>query len=297
MSWQAFQLTFKLESSLHSGYEKMGNIQRTHLYVTGRMLWGSLTSVITLLLGSSDYARVGEMVKKHLRTSYLFPCLDEEGQQLILPQMRDYQKSYLVKGKDINGHMIDRSLITSYSSTAIDAKRQAAEDGSLHEVELLSHRFLCDVNECGITVKAGDQVYLSGVLFLADNAPEDLKCCWKPALEHLQVGGERGYGFGLLKLLNEPCPTKFLFGYQLTLSTKAPDPEVKVDKNKPLPAHAIVEDALDLEGAIEPYLGRETLSNGRFGKKLSKAEVCWVPGAVSRQTISFHIGEKGLWFK
>lgn len=293
MSWQAFQLTFRLESPLHSGYGKMGNIQRTRLYVTGRMLWGALTSTITRLKESPDYVKVGEMVKEYLRTSYLFPCLDQKGEQLILPRVLDNRSSYLVKGKDVNASMVERWLVTSYASTAIDTTKLAAEEGSLHEVELISHRFLCNSCENGMQINAGDPVYLSGVLFLADNAPDEIKNFLKPALNHLQVGGERSYGFGLLILPDEPRPTDSLFGYTLTLS--AHDPEVTVNKGEPLPAHVIVEDDLDLQGVIEPFLGRETMNDGRFGKNLSKAEACWIPGTTTQESRTFCIKEKGLW--
>ena len=293
MSWQAFQLTFQLESPLHSGYGKMGNIQRTRLYVTGRMLWGALTSTITRLKESSDYVKVGEMVKEYLRTSYLFPCLDQKGEQLILPRVQDNRASYLVKGKNVNASMVEHWLVTSYASTAIDTRRLTAEEGSLHEVELISHRFLCDSCENGIQINAGDPVYLSGVLFLADNAPDEIKNYWKPALNHLQVGGERSYGFGLLTLSDEPRPADSLFGYALTLS--AHDPEITVNSGNPLPAHVIVEDELNLQGVTEPFLGRETQSDGQFGKKLSRAELCWIPGALTRQSRTFCVKEKGLW--
>lgn len=297
MSWQAFQLTFKLESPLHSGYGKMGNIQRTRLYVTGRMLWGALTSRIARLQGSPDYMKVGGIVRDYLRTSYLFPCLDPKGEQFILPRMLDNRTGCLVKGKDINASVVERWLVTSYASTAINAGRLAAEEGSLHEVELISHRFLCDSCESGIKINAGDPVYLSGVLFLADSAPDDIKNHWKPALNHFQVGGERGYGFGLLTLLDEPHPTDNLFGYTLTLSAHDPEVTVEVTVNSvnPLLAHVVVEDELDLQGVTEPFLGRETQSDGQFGKKLSKAELCWIPGATAREPRTFCIKEKGLW--
>lgn len=293
MVWQAYHLTFRMGSPLHSGYSKIGKIQHTRLYVTGRMLWGALTSRITRLLQRQEYAKVGEAVEKYLRTSYFFPCLDEKGRKPILPFMQEQQINYRFDSRTLKAPMVERWLITSYASTAIDTSRMAAEDGSLHEVELMSHRFLCDYSRDGLQIKAGDPVYLSGILFLADNAPCIIKKYWKQALEKLTAGGERVYGFGLLTLVDEPSSTHTLFGYPLTLST--PEPRVTVEKDLPILAHGVVEDGMDLEGIIEPFLGRETRSDGQFGKNLSKAQICWTPGVISREKKTFCVIEKGLW--
>lgn len=294
MSWQAFQMVFRMESPLHSGCGKIGNIQRTRLYVTGRMLWGALTANIARLLKSSDYVQVGNMVKEHLRTSYLFPCLDQEGKSPIMPLVCDHSVHYRVGDKNVKAALVESWLLTSYASTATDAASQAAQDGTLHEVELVSNRFLRGWSENGIRIFApGDPVYLSGVLFLSSNAPDDLADHWESALSSLQVGGERGYGFGLLTLVDKPLPTRTVFGYPVELVGNEPD--VTLAKGEPAPAHVIAENDMNLQGPIEPLLGRETLSDGQFGRSISLADVCWIPGATSLETKTFYVKEKGLW--
>ncbi|MCL4514307.1 MAG: hypothetical protein M1379_01730 [Firmicutes bacterium] len=189
--------------------------------------------------------------------------------------------------------MVESWLLTSFASTAIDTASQAAQEGTLHEVELINHRFLRGWHDDGIVFACGDPVHLSGILFLSSNTPDKIADKWEQALGRLQVGGERGYGFGLLTLAGKPRPTKTVFGYQTELF--ATDPEVTLAKGEPLPAHIIAEDATNLQGPIEPFLGRETLSDGQFGKTISPAEICWIPGATSSETKTFCVKEKGLW--
>ena len=293
MSWDAYKITFQMQSPLHSGYAKVGNIQQTRLYITGRMLWGALTSQITHLANSTNYDQIGREVQKYLRTSYFFPCLDREGNRPILPQVQDHQSGYRVNCAYFKASKVERWLITSYASTAISTDTFTAEEGSLHEVELISHRFLNNVNENGISINAGDPVYLTGVFFLNKDAPDDLKDSWKKIIENFQIGGERGYGFGRLSLLDEPRSIKELFGYDLNLSGN--DPGVIVNENDPVFAHTVAEDGLKMKGVLEPFLGRETSKNGQFGKNLSEAKPCWAPGAAIHKSASFLVKEKGIW--
>ncbi|MBE0448708.1 MAG: hypothetical protein IBX64_11545 [Actinobacteria bacterium] len=293
MSWEAYKLTFQMQSPLHSGYIKVGNIQQTRLYVTGRMLWGALTSRITRLINSTDYDQIGKSVQDYLRTSYFFPCLDREGNRPVLPEVQDHQPGYRVEYVHFRASKVERWLITSYASTAINKNTFAAEEGSLHEVELISHRFLNNVNENGINISAGNPVYLTGVFFLSKDAPDNIKTRWKQAVESFQVGGERSYGSGRLSLIAGPNPTEELFGCGLILPGDAP--EISIGKNEPILAHAIASDKLKVRGIIEPFLGRETSKNGQFGENLSSAKLCWAPGAETLKSGSFIVKEKGIW--
>ncbi len=293
MSWKAYKLTFQMKSPLHSGYAKVGNIQQTRLYITGRMLWGALTSKITRLTNSTKYIQVGKEIDRHLRTSYFFPCLDREGNHPILPEVQDYQPGYRVDCAHLKASKVERWLITSYASTAINKNTFTAEEGSLHEVELISDHFLNNINENGININAGDHVYLTGVFFLSKEAPNDVKEYWKKAVKDFQIGGERGYGFGRLSLIADPHPTKELFGCELILS--GDDPEISIGENEPILAHAVALNELEMQGIIEPFLGRETGEDREFGKKLSNAKPCWAPGTTSHKNTSFFIKERGIW--
>ena len=47
MTWRAFEVVLRLRSPMHIGCGKVGNLQRTRPYVTGRVLWGALTMRLT----------------------------------------------------------------------------------------------------------------------------------------------------------------------------------------------------------------------------------------------------------
>ncbi|NJK52088.1 MAG: hypothetical protein HC936_03380, partial [Leptolyngbyaceae cyanobacterium SU_3_3] len=72
MNWRAYRVVFKLKSPMHIGCGKMGNVQRTRPYVTGRVFWGALTMRLTRdatsgsATDSSQYKVFGDQVDSQL---------------------------------------------------------------------------------------------------------------------------------------------------------------------------------------------------------------------------------------
>src|SRR5437588_6306984 len=73
MAWTAYQVSFRLLSPLHIGWRKLGNLQQTRPYVTGRTLLGALTARITREQGSNEYTEIGKLVDKQLTFTYFYP--------------------------------------------------------------------------------------------------------------------------------------------------------------------------------------------------------------------------------
>jgi len=165
-----------MESPLHSGWMKVGNVQRTRLYVTGRMMWGALTANITPII-RGNYSKIGEDVKKHVIASYFFPCFDKKGDRLVLPFYDENRIKYNLSESEFAANVIDRALITSYSSTSIDPNKLSAEDASLHEIELLNHKTIHPIKsintECAIPVNSN--IYLMGYIFESSKIPSEIK--------------------------------------------------------------------------------------------------------------------------
>jgi hypothetical protein len=174
-------ICFRLLSPLHVGYRKVGNLMQTRPYVPGKLLWAALTARLTRDRDSrpgppcrSDYKRIGKLVQEYFRFGYLWPSLD--GERPCFPWERE-DFEYL--------------FIGSYVSTALDYHRAAAEEGSLHEVEFISP----------YTRDEGLPVHLIGDLWVREgSSPEELGD-WRKALEKIQLGGERAYGWGRVRLL------------------------------------------------------------------------------------------------
>jgi hypothetical protein len=151
-------------------------------------------------------------------------------------------------------------------------------------------------------------VYLSGYVLATDEAHAG----WQQAIHYLQVGGERGYGWGRV----EPVEVKSVEnpsaqgGYPLFdgLYTMEPDiwpPVWKAGESTRLLAHALAADFYEngerraavggVDGVVEPLVGRETTKKGRSGVRVSPARICYAPGSKVDVDAQFRIGPYGIW--
>src|SRR5436309_11404950 len=160
MAWQVNQVVFRLRSPLHVGCGKVGNLQRTRPYITGRVLWGALTMRLTRdaandrssASDSQEYQRVGEEVHKSLAYTYFYPATWSEK-----------PKSYKISWPWQDGARFRQRSLTAYAGTALVYPQQAAAEGMLHEVEFVS--------PC--TLDTGETVFLLGYVFERDNCKLD----------------------------------------------------------------------------------------------------------------------------
>jgi hypothetical protein len=268
MEWTPWFVSFRLISPLHIGCKKIGNLQVTRPYVPGKTLWGALTARLVRDEGDNNYNDVGVRVNKELRLSYFYPSTSQDNVELWPWDNREWD----------NRDDFNWKFIGSYVSTALDG--DTAEEGSLHEVEYISP-----------TTRDGSPVFLVGYIF--EKTGCQLK--WKEALKRIQLGGERGYGWGRIELIGEPVK-KCSFFNSYVFDCAGSDPGITVEKNKPILAHAQIE-GLDCHGTIEPLVGRETDNNKRFGGVLSRADICWLPGSIVKESEVFRIIEHGIWGK
>jgi len=288
MTWEICRLVFRLETPLHVGRRGWGIIQRTRPYLMGKNLWAATTARLTRWLDREDYEAVGNALKQVSVFTYCYPAVDPE--EPFLPHYRE--KIGLCYG-DLTAVEFEYCFIGSYASTAIDPVAQAAEDASLHEVEvLLPH-----------ARDGGKQVYLCGYVLLHEEAAvlghpinsDALFAC----LDDVQVGGERGYGYGRLSLqraYSGPVDSP-LFGRYRFEETNDAKPTLIVPYQNPLPAHTLL-DGLQAAGDIEPLTGREwgiPESQRQGGEKREEEKregagqrlvqpgeikVCYAPGSV-----------------
>ena len=273
MTWVTYQVTFRLLSPMHIGWRKLGNLQQTRPYVTGRSLWGALTARITRELGSSDYEKIGKQADQQLAFTYFYPSTSKDPDEISLWPWED------------NWDKFAWAFLGSYASTALENGR-SAEAGSLHETEFIAPY-----------TRDEEPVYLIGYIFENDSLKHDNPSMldkWQDVLGKLQLGGERSYGWGRV-CLEKPCnevKNNKCFGYELDCN--GDHPKVKVPKEQELLAHTDTEN-VDSTGAIEPFLGRETRDSTGFGKNFSKHKICWVPGSKVLKDETFLILEKGIW--
>ncbi len=287
MAWQTYQVVFRLRTLAHIGWGKVGNLQRTRPYLTGRVFWGALTMRLTRDAASDSgpspgpqaYQRMGEDVHQSLAYTYFYPATASHS-------------TYHIAWPWNNPSHFRRRFLSSYSSTALAYPQQSAATGLLHEVEFLSPHTLDD----------GKAVFLVGYVFEKDNCSLQ----WQAACQRLQVGGERSYGWGDLQLMSCERFNDELFEGQARINTQGERPVISLQAAQNpacyLLAHTTAKDAV-ASGDIEPLVGREWRANNDdksnpknyIGQHVANSGVCFVPGSTVEQDASFVIGHYGIW--
>jgi hypothetical protein len=266
MSWTAYKIVLRLQTPMHIGQAKLGNLQITRPYVHGKALWGALTARITRDEPSyhNDYETVGQRVNERLAFSYFYPTTSNEVQLWPWDDLERFAWHFL----------------GSYASTALDYSQNSAAEGSLHETEFITPY-----------TREGKPVNLVGYIF----EREDSDLPWREVLKRLQVGGERTYGWGRVRCLGEPQPTQELFGYEPDLS--AARPLVSLPNDARLLAHALAHAgrAILARGRVVPLVGRETNAANAHGQDVKLTAICWEPGCRVQGTQKLHISNYGIW--
>lgn len=277
--WKAYEINLKLLSPLHIGWRKTSNFNQTRFYIPAKTMWGALTARITRDNKdmNQQYIQVGKDLNDYYRFSYFYPYFKSNNNEVIKFPWEDPYFEY--------------NFVNSYQSAALDVK--SAVDGMLHEIEYLSP-----------FTREGNQVFLKGYIFEDDNNNSKLNLNLDKimdALPKIQLGAERGYGWGRVELVNnyKKMITEDIFGYKFDNSHQ--DPVIKYlmnshHENKYLLAHTLVEENnLHIEGKIEPFIGR--IYSEKADDKFSQAFVCWIPGSKinNNSEVCFKICADGLW--
>lgn len=285
MTWHAYQVILRLRSPLHIGCGKVGNLQRTRPYVTGRVLWGALTMRLTRDAAngrgpandSRVYRQFGERVHHSLAFTYFYPATK-------------LRNSYQVAWPWLDGNRFRRRFLSSYCGTALAYPHQSAAVGMLHEVEFITPN----------TLDSGEPVFLQGYIFERDG--NDLN--WRDALNRLQLGGERGYGWGDTELIAvSAAQNGCLFDDENIVFDGGKDlPNMRLEASQQpsgrLLAHTLAS-SLQAVGEVEPLVGREWRSdnsqNRHVGQHVAFRDICYAPGSMVNQTFCFAIKEFGVW--
>lgn len=307
MTWKAYRLVYRAMSPVHIGWHTLGYIKLTRHYIPGKSMWGAMTANLTRtygVRGVNDYAVFGDLLKTDILASYFFPAIDADN-----PLQPHYTDQGIIYGNVRSGHTkeeFERLFIGSFGQTAIMPQSNTAEDESLHESEYISP----GIKENG----EYKPVLFVGYLFIKEGASlNGKKIAWDegeiplyPAIREIFIGGDIKYGWGRLKLSNNPGKeghhTK-VFGYDFQCPDKpvnGSSPSLKIPANSSLPGHLAIDSDLATRGDIEPLLGREwsTDKNGKkgfgAGQKISPATVCWIPGSVLMETRTLKVGKYGI---
>jgi len=300
--WKCYEIKFKAKSPIHIGYgAQLGIINRTRYYIPGKTIWGAVTAILARkLMGKYDdkvYGIVGKLVRENLIFSYFYPSMEET---VFYPNYTtegfgfgsgDNEKFVWAKEK------FENELITSYTSTALE-KSKTAEDGSLHEFEL---------------IKDGKEIVFTGYLFAKEGNVGNyfVKLEDKPfikkanqkfslfeAIKNIQVGGERNYGFGWLELLSKGIKQRNKSIYGSGICVDLNDNLVLKNTDYFLAlAHVNTENLKlnKIKGDLEPVIGRKWDKEKGAGENISNAQICLTPGTKFKSNSEIRISNFGMW--
>jgi hypothetical protein len=288
-------IIFTLKSPLHIGYLpfKGSVISPTRYYVPGKNFWGAITKRTTEHLykdpHGSDYREVGDKIKNNFRFSYFYLYDDKT---IYIPSFADDELKY--------GNLLlpkfEHKFIGSRVLTEIDKNSGTAKDESLHEIEFIKDKYI-DENEEVKTAKIIGCIWIKEKTKL-DN--KDVKIGNNGIfindfniIEELTLGGELGYGFGLVKL-ESIIPNGKLFPIK-EVSLEEENILIEIEENQPIISHLQYDKSLQFKGDIEPITGRgyfdiekntesESESENEYkknpGKSLSKINYFFSPGSI-----------------
>jgi hypothetical protein len=274
MAWKHKVLVYRLLSPVHLGYRKTGNLMQTRPYVLWRV-WGSAFTVALVrgLSSPSDqaYSRVGKMLEDMFRFGYGWPAVLKEGKHNV-SSLEDLEMGFDLWKEDREA--FEYRFLNARAGTALEPDGTARE-GSLHHVEYIAP-FARDT---------GQPVFL--VLDLWVRTPleacqerEDIQKvlkAWKDHTRVLQIGGERGYGWGRLeRVLWEDCESGKTVVGSLACVEQNGEVRVKLSKGAVLPFHVKAEEVIPVAGPVEVLAGYRF----RGGRSLiSSPPVAFAPGS------------------
>ncbi len=292
MKWKQYRIAFRLLSPLHIGYRKVGNLMQTRYYVPARNLWAALTARITRDCGrgysGQAYDDIGSMLKKYFRFGYLWPAIPRNG-KIKVETWNDLETFFsfpLDEKKSLhelfpnpyqkNPSLFDYFFLDSHQGMAMNQFNQAAEDGSLHDIEFIAPHSRGN----------GELVYLAGTMWVDDNLPEDL-AAWENSIRQIRIGGEQSYGWGRVELI-------FCLPLEKEKCSIEPD---GFFWSGHIPAHLnSLETENNVHGEIEPIVGWQAQIDG--SQKIGDATIAYIPGSIIKnENTKFVIGEMGVWKK
>ena len=272
-NWTAYRLDYRAESPVHIGWHRLGQIRRTRYYIPARNVWGAWTAAWARRpegLGFSDSHNPYDAAKKSLKDwvqfTALFPWTAEE---------KSLRPIYLENGLRfgaLTAGGFEAKFVHGVASASINPLSFTALDGALHEREYL---------------------HAPGMRFQGYVLVEQ-GCDWEKLrgqMERLQIGGNLGYGYGMLRLASFKTETT-LFD-EFTVDTEG---RLKGPSGCHLAGFCNTV-GLEAEGEVEIVSGRGSRRGAGAGQDVEPAKAMWTPGSRVAAGATFKIGARGDWLK
>ncbi len=289
MNWELYRWVWVLQSPLSVGTLPSGSLNRCHLYIPARAIWGAITAEVARRSDGHfpDYAVIGNGIQEEIRFTYLFPAvkINQEWKAWLPCYMEDKGLCWQLEDANddfnnvISNQIFRSRLLYTRPGTSINPESDSAEEGSLHETECIQIYWSPSEEKNN---KEYQQIGMIGYVLVKSNSSyiDSIK-----EIETLLIGGDTRYGFGKLRQVDFSNQS-YLFNNTVNLS----DSEPIITGRSVLGHTATVK---NMSGDIEALAGWDYLSNGRL-KGFEKTY--WTPGSFSPDGQSdWKIGRHGHW--
>ncbi len=284
-----WKIVLELLSPLQIGAGTLGMVEKSELFIPGRLLWAVLTAGFTRSLvkrpDKDDYDEIGsQLAPWESNFSTLFPSFDR-GASCWLPVFERNRRVWhradnslkIDAGNDatMSEAEIEARLFSGLSGNATDPQLMATDDGSLHETDLITpfvrtpDNALQSLMFCG-RLRLPGRVSLSGEERLVDAGSV------RSILDRSRLGGGRKRGRGAISVyeleeLGDVSPSD--------LSCQ------EYDEHRTLllsSSHQVMlhQDAAAVSGRARLAVYREHSRDKGSGGGFSRAVLCWQVGTL-----------------
>jgi hypothetical protein len=308
------RLKYLIKTGIHAGTLKMGFVDKTAYYVMPQVFMGAMINRLTRMFYScpepEDFFAVGDFVYQRVKFT---PFYVSDGEHTYCPDDSDGKRKWGLKAK-IDSDEFEHRFIRSYTGTSINYHVRSARAHTLHETEYIASR---DRNGNALFLK-GYAIVFPGEYQRVSNSDkrtftlnEDMACgvnrgensghLFYKMGSLLQVGGDRNYGMGLIKCIENESTEEPLFGV-VSIEMDGNHPlKISIRKEKavglPIKHDSRCSELTNMKGTLSPLIQREYNKIKGFGHHLTH-RLFWEPGAyfrTSQERITVKIDDRGFW--
>jgi len=280
-----WRLVIELLSPMQIGVGSLGMVEKTEMYIPGRVIWGALTStLVRQQIPKPEYKhfkKMGESLGSHEKVfSSFFPSFDK-GKSEWLPVFEGNKRSWVKyiceKNKfDLQKRRSEEEmqaiLISGQSGNATDPERMATFDKSLHETDMISP--LIKKGEKFIPVCFTGTMQLPEKLNISGGTQIDInEGILKSVFNQCRLGGNRKRGWGIIRLVsikNEPTL------HETLITRKYPGGNVLLTSA----THPVEEKVQIFNGRAFLATYRQYCKNKGQGRSFTSAQLCWKTGTL-----------------
>jgi len=295
VKWNKYKVVFEALSPISIGYGKLGFVKLTRHYIPAKNIWAATIQYLTEFhfpdtCLNKNYKDIEKIVEENIRFSYFFLTFNNKVYQPVFDKAEGLR--YGDNDVFISAEEFQSKFIYSYASTAIDPEKATAQEDMLHEVEYINWR----VEENGSIIP----IYFTGYLWIKNSLSiKELKQIYN----HINVGGERSYGFGRLKnlIFEEAGSEKFDTVVDENPNNSGPkiSGDLLLNNRNYLNAHMSCNKNTAFSGILEPVVGREwnkEHSTKGAGRHITQGKICLAPGTyIENPTQFFILNPKGYY--